>query len=169
MKESKFKYERVGKRYNHKIKDDDSTSLPISNFFKLEDNFFPAFNQFDLTKNLERINNLTEEEIRANYFQQKNFQMKNKEEKIIFSLDEVKFATSSKCDNDDNVGREYYLLNNLNDYLLPDDINSEDKSESKNKKKYELEFITQSNGKQNIFIRCLVQEDKFSSNIINSS
>lgn len=43
MKESKFKYERVGKRYNHKIKDDDSTSLPISNFFKLEDNFFPAF------------------------------------------------------------------------------------------------------------------------------
>ncbi len=168
MKESKFKYERVGKRYNHKIKDDDSTSLPISNFFKLEDNFFPAFNQFDLTKNLERINNLTEEEIRANYFQQKNFQMKNKEEKIIFSLDEVKFATSSKCDNDDNVGREYYLLNNLNDYLLPDDINSEDKSESKNKKKYELEFITQSNGKQNIFIRCLVQEDKFSSNIINN-
>ena len=48
-------------------------------------------------------------------FQKKIFQLKNYDDEYAFTIDELNFVTSSK--NNDNE-QEYYLLNNLNDYLI---------------------------------------------------
>ena len=147
--------------------------IKMTNFFDLKIDNLKVFNPYDYLKAKEHINNLTEEEIKddLNHFQKKNFQFKNKEEHIVFTLDEVKFATSSKTDDGE---QEYYLLNNLNDYLVNDEafkyiINNKDNTNNKNfNKKITLEINKQLNGKKNILIRCLVDEKKLSKNIIKN-
>ena len=51
----------------------------------------------------------------------------------------------------------------MNDYLLSDEILKDKKTN-----KITFEIIQQPNGKKNIFIRCLVQKDKISQNIIQN-
>ena len=139
------------------------SSIKMDNFFDLENIDFKVIKQYDFLKSIERINNLNEEEIKDSFnnFQKKNFVFKNKEDNIHFSLDEVKFATSSK---DDDGEQNYYLLNNLNDYLISD----ESLKEMKQNNKITFEITQQQNGKKNIFIRCLLQKDKIAQNIIEN-
>ena len=142
--------------------EDQITNIKMDNFFYLENINFNVIKQYDFLKSIERINNLCEEDIKdsLNNFQKKNFQFKNEEDNISFSLDVVKFATSSKRDDGE---QDYYLLNNLNDYLISDEILKE-----KKQNKITFEIVQQPNGKKNIFIRCLVQKDKISQNIIQN-
>ena len=142
--------------------EDQITNIKMENFFYLENINFNVIKQYDFLKSIERINNLSEEDIKdsLNNFQKKNFQFKNEEDNTSFSLDVVKFATSSKRDDGE---QDYYLLNNLNDYLISDEILKE-----KKQNKITFEIVQQPNGKKNIFIRCLVQKDKISQNIIQN-
>ena len=143
--------------------------IKMKNFFELKNENLKVFNQYDFLKAEEHIKQLSEEEIKdsLNHFQKKNFQFKNKEENIRFSLDEVEFATSSKNEDGEN---DYYLLNDLNQYLISDEnfkeyINNNDNPNNINNK-ITLEINKQPNGKKNIFIKCLVDENKFAKNIL---
>ena len=139
------------------------SSIEMKNFFfDLKNDDLKAIIPYNLERSLESIENLTEEEARdsLNHFQKKNNPFKNKEDNIFISLDEILFATSSKNDYGE---QDYYLLNNLNEYLLPDDI-----CKKKEIKKITIELKKQQNRKTNIFLRCFVQKDKFSENIIEN-
>ena len=161
----------IGKTFEHlaiqqqkynKISEDELSTIKTSNFFDLDDKNLKVINQYDFDEALKSIDNLTEEEIKdsLDHFQKKNFQFKNKENTSTFPLDEVIFASSSKNDKKE---QEYYLLNNLNEYLL-----SDEKIKDRETKKIILEIKQQQNGKKDIFIRCLVQSDKLSKNIIDN-
>ena len=162
-------FEPINKERERRIQGNKDINFPIKmkNFFELKIKNIKVFNQYDLLKAEEHIKHLSEEEIKdsLNHFQKKNFQFKNKEDNIQFTLDEVKFATSSKNDEGDN---DYYLLNNLNEYLISDEKYEDYKNNNINNinNKITLEIKKQPNGKQNIFIKCLVDEHKFSKNII---
>jgi len=164
-------FERIHHEIERRNQRNKEVNLPIKlkNFFELKNENLKVFNQYDLLKVEEHIKHLSEEEIKdsLNHFQKKNFQFKNKEDNIQFSLDEVKFATSSKNDNGET---DYYLLNNLNEYLISDETYEEYKKDNdKNNiinNKISLDIKKQPNGKKNIFIKCLVDKDKFSKNII---
>ena len=164
-------FERIHHEIERRNQRNKEVNLPIKlkNFFELKNENLKVFNQYDLLKVEEHIKHLSEEEIKdsLNHFQKKNFQFKNKEDNIQFSLDEVKFATSSKNDNGET---DYYLLNNLNEYLISDETYEEYKKDNdKNNiinNKISLDIKKQLNGKKNIFIKCLVDKDKFSKNII---
>ena len=162
-------FEPINRERERRIQGNKDINFPIKmkNFFELKTENLKVFNQYDLLKAEEHIKHLSEEEIKdsLNHFQKKNFQFKNKEDNIQFTLDEVKFATSSKNDEGDN---DYYLLNNLNEYLISDEKYEDYKNNNANNinNKITLEIKKQPNGKQNIFIKCLVDEHKFSKNII---
>ena len=157
-----FEYFKKGREIKNKIDENEISSIKMVNFFNLPNQIHKVFNQYDFLQSCKSIENLTEEEIKdnLNHFQKKNFQFKNKEDNITFSLDEIIFATSSKNDNGE---QDYYLLNNLNDYLLSEEICNQ-----REVKRITFEKMQQPNGKLNIFIRCLVQKDKLAKNIIEN-
>ena len=163
MIEKSFEYlERERQIRNNKNNEDDVTPISMDNFFELENDNLKVINQYDLLESIKRIEQLTEEDIKdpLNHFQKKNFQFKNKEDNITFTLDEVIFATSSKNDEGE---QDYYFLNNLNEYLL-----SDEKCREFEYKKITLEIKQQQNGKTNIFIRCFVEPNLISKNIIEN-
>ena len=142
----------------------------MDNFFDLKDEDLIAFNQYDLNEALKRLDSLTIDDISDDlkFFQTKDFQFRNEENETRFSLDNVKFITSSK----NNDGEEdYYLLNDLSQYLITDEmLKFKDEIENiKNpSKKILMEIITQENGKKDIYIRCQVQPNKLSKNIVDN-
>ena len=142
----------------------------MDNFFDLNDSDLIAFNQYDLNEALKRLDNLTIDDINDDlkFFQTKDFQFRNEEDETRFSLDNVKFVTSSKKNDGD---KDYYLLNDLSQYLITDEM-LKFKDELENirnpSKKILLEIITQENGKKDIYIRCQVQPNKLSKNIVDN-
>ena len=142
----------------------------MDNFFDLNDSDLIAFNQYDLNEALKRLDNLTIDDINDDlkFFQTKDFQFRNEEDETRFSLDNVKFVTSSKKNDGD---KDYYLLNDLSQYLITDEmlkIKDERENIKNPSKKILLEIITQENGKKDIYIRCQVQPNKLSKNIVDN-
>ena len=93
----------------------------MDNFFDLNDSDLIAFNQYDLNEALKRLDSLTIDDINDDlkFFQTKDFQFRNEEDETRFSLDNVKFVTSSKNKDGD---KDYYLLNDLKQYLITDEM-----------------------------------------------
>ena len=154
-------------RNNYRNIDED---IYMDNFFDLNDNDLIAFNQYDLKEALKRLDSLTIDDISDDlkFFQTKDFQFRNEEDETKFSLDNVKFVTSSRKDDGDT---DYYLLNDLKEYLISDEmLKKKDENENikKPSKKIILEIITQENGKKDIYIRCLVQPKSLSKNIVDN-
>ena len=142
----------------------------MDNFFDLKDENLIAFNQYDLNEALKRLDSLTIDDISDDlkFFQTKDFQFRNEEDETRFSLDNVKFVTSSKNNDGDE---DYYLLNDLSKYLISDEMlkfKDEIENIKKPSKKIIMEIITQENGKKDIYIRCLVQPNELSKNIVNN-
>ena len=142
----------------------------MNNFFDLNDDDLVAFNQYDLNEALKRLDNLTIDDVSDDlkFFQTKDFLFRNEEDETKFSLDNVKFVTSSKNNDGD---KDYYLLNDLSQYLISDEmLKSIDEIENIKipSKKISLEIITQENGKKEIYIRCIVDPRKLSKNIIDN-
>ena len=143
------------------------------NFFDLKEEDLFVLNPYDFNKSIERLQNLTLEEVRDDlkYFQKKEFEFRNYEEESVYTLDNIEFITSSKNEKGEN---EFYLLNNLKDYLISDKnlekINKE--KEQKNKenpeKKIIIEIKTQEGGKKSIFLKCYIDPEIFPNNIINN-
>ena len=142
--------------------DEDISSIKgLQNFFDLYGTNFKVLNPYSYSKSKEHIEKLKSDYICNSLFsfQKKTFQLKNYDDEYAFTIDELNFVTSSK--NNDNE-QEYYLLNNLNDYLISNEENED------NINRITLEIKKQPNGKKNIFIKCLVNKDKFSENIIKN-
>ena len=89
------------------------------------------------SQNLKRIESLKYEDIKDDFkhFQDnKNLELRNFEyDKYIFNLDNIKFVTSTKTNEDI---RDFYLLNDLSEYLISDEeIEKKRKKRKRNRKK----------------------------------
>ena len=184
--------------WKERITDEDN--LKFNNFFDLDKNNegFTVFNQYNLSEALKRIENLTSDDIKDDlkYFQVKDFELRNYEERNSFSLDNIKFATSSK---NEEGNKDYYLLNDLSEYLISNNENKNEKKDKKVKdtkevedtntniedtntkvedtkvddtkdidKKILLNIQTHENGKKEIFIRAFINGEKLFNNIIKN-
>ena len=140
----------------------------MKNFFDLKEEDLKVLNPYDFNKALERLNNLTLKDVKDDlqYFQKKEFDFRTYEEEVSYILKSIRFITSSKIDKDKY---EYYLLKNLNDYLV-DDNNFKNFDENKNKeiKKLSLEIKNGEMGQREILLIIYVNPEKLSKNIIEN-
>ena len=111
------------------------------NFFDLKEEDLQVLNPYNFDDAIKRLTNLTLEEVTDDlkYFQKKEFEFRAYEEEVSYSLKNIKFITSSKIDENEN---EYYILENLGEYL----VNDFDKD--KTHKKIELEIKNGEKGKK---------------------
>ena len=153
-----------------KRREGDIDEIEFENFFDLKDEQLKVLNPYDLDEALKRIDSLTYDDIKDDlrYFQVKDLELRNYEENNIFTLDNIKFVTSSKTNNGE---KEYYLLNDLSEYLISDDDlkkRNEKKDNKRPDKKIVLEIQTQEKSKKSIIIKCLIDAKKLSKNIIDN-
>ena len=153
-----------------KRREGDIDEIEFENFFDLKDEQLKVLNPYDLDEALKRIDSLTYDDIKDDlrYFQVKDLELRNYEENNIFTLDNIKFVTSSKTNNGE---KEYYLLNDLSEYLISDEDlkkRNEKKDNKRPDKKIVLEIQTQEKSKKSIIIKCLIDAKKLSKNIIDN-
>lgn len=99
-------------------------------FFDLKEEDLKILNPYNFNKALECLNNLALADVKndLHYF--------HGEEEVSYSLKGIKFIISSKISKDEY---EYYLLENLNDYLVDDnDFKNYDDNKNKDIKKISL-------------------------------
>ena len=140
----------------------------MKNFFDLKEEDLKVLNPYDFNKALERLNNLTLKDVKDDlqYFQKKEFDFRTYEEEVSYSLKSIQFITSSKIDKDKY---EYYLLKNLNDYLVDDnDFKNLDENKNKEIKKLSLEIKNGEMGQREILLIIYVNPEKLSKNIIEN-
>ena len=140
----------------------------MKNFFDLKEEDLKVLNPYDFNKALERLNNLTLKDVKDDlqYFQKKEFDFRTYEEEVSYSLKSIQFITSSKIDKDKY---EYYLLKNLNDYLVDDnDFKNFDENKNKEIKKLSLEIKNGEMGQREILLIIYVNPEKLSKNIIEN-
>ena len=142
------------------------------NFFDLKEDDLIVLNPYNFDEAIKRLENLTLEEVQDDlkYFQKKEFDFRNYEEEVIYSLENIKFITSSKNNNGDS---EFFILNDLSQYLISDEelekkLEKENNNKDNMNKKISFEIKSKEGGKKEIFIKCLVNPKKFSENIIKN-
>ena len=103
-------------------KNENVEHLEFKNFFELKDEDLNVINPYSFEEALKRINSIEYDDIKDDlkYFQDnKNLELRNyDDENNVFSLDNIKFVTSTKNDDDK---KDYFLLNDLSDYLISDE------------------------------------------------
>ena len=79
---------------NQKKNNDDG--FEMKNFFDLKDEDLIVLNPYNFEEAIKRLENLTLEDVQDDlkYFQKKEFEFRNYEEECVYSIDNVKFATS---------------------------------------------------------------------------
>ena len=140
----------------------------MKNFFDLKEEDLKVLNPYDFNKALERLNNLTLKDVKDDlqYFQKKEFDFRTYEEEVSYSLKSIQFITASKIDKDKY---EYYLLKNLNDYLVDDnDFKNFDENKNKEIKKLSLEIKNGEMGQREILLIIYINPEKLSKNIIEN-
>ena len=153
----------------------DISEIEFENFFDLDkDNKgLEVLNPYSFEEAMKRIDSLTFDDIKEDlkYFQVKHLELRNYEDINTFSLSNIKFITSSI--NKDGK-KDFYLLNDLSEYLLTEEDlkekeeNEENDKKGEHKKKIFLSINTQDNGKQFIIIKCLIQANILAKNIIDN-
>ncbi len=144
--------------------------IDFKNFFDMDEKEFEVLNPYSLEESMQRIDSLTFDDIKDDlkYFQVKDLVLRNDEETNSFSLNNIKFVTSSI----NNEGKkDFYLLNDLSKYLLTEEqlkIKQEKEKKDFPDKNIILEINTQENGKKSIIIKCLVEANLLSENIIDN-
>ena len=144
--------------------------INFQNFFDMDEKEFEVLNPYSLEESMQRIDSLTFDDIKDDlkYFQVKDLVLRNDEETNLFSLNNIKFVTSSI----NNEGKkDFYLLNDLSNYLLTEEqlkIKQEKEKKDFPDKSIILEINTQENGKKSIIIKCLVEANLLSENIIDN-
>ena len=144
-----------------------SERFPMVNFFDLKDEDLVVLNPYDFNAAINRLKNLTIEDVKDDlrHFQKKEFEFRNYEEENSFSLDKIRFITSTKNENDS----DFILLKDLSDYLIPEKKSNKEKDDPNNKdipdKRISLDIKSQEGGKKEILIKCLVDPRKLSENI----
>ena len=145
---------------NREAKKHEVDDIDFENFFKLKKKNLNVFNQYDLNKTLKRIENLKYDDIfdDLNGFQVKDLELRNYEDINKFTLDNVKFLTSSVNSEEK---KDFYLLNDLYDYIIYDNDNK-----SKKKIKFKIQMLE--NGKKFIIIKIPIDGEKLSENILSN-
>ena len=92
----------------------------MKNFFDLKEEDLQVLNPYNFDEAIKRLENLTLEDVQDDlkHFQKKEFEFRNYEEENVYSIDNVKFVTSSKNADGEN---EFYVLNDLSEYLISDE------------------------------------------------
>ena len=146
----------------------------MKNFFDLKDEELVVLNPYNFDEAIKRLENLTLEDVQDDlqYFQKKEFEFKNYEEECSYSIDNIKFATSSKNEKGED---EFFVINDLSNYLISDEqlkIKTEyERSNNNNEfadKKIVLEIKSKEGGKKEIYIKISVDPKKISENIIKN-
>ena len=142
----------------------ESERFPMVNFFDLKDEDLIVLNPYDFNAAIDRLKSLTIDEVKDDlrHFQKKEFEFRNYEEENSFSLDKIRFVTSTKNENDS----DFILLKDLSDYLIPEEIIKSNKDISD--KRISLDIKSQEGGKKEILIKCLVDPRKLSENIFSN-
>ena len=122
----------VNFRDNQINKNEYVDQFEFTNFFELKDEDLKVINPYSLEEALKRINSIEYDDIKDDlkYFQDnKNLELRNyDDEHNVFTLDNIKFVTSTKNDDDK---KDFYLLNDLSDYLISDeDIRKKEEMEN---------------------------------------
>jgi hypothetical protein len=144
-----------------------SERFPMVNFFDLKDEDLVVLNPYDFNAAINRLKNLTIEDVKDDlrHFQKKEFEFRNYEEENSFSLDKIRFITSTK----NEIDSDFILLKDLSDYLIPEKKSNKEKDDPNNKdipdKRISLDIKSQEGGKKEILIKCLVDPRKLSENI----
>ena len=146
--------------------------IDMINFFDLKDEDLIVLNPYNFDEAIKRLENLTLEEVQDDlkYFQKKEFDFRNYEEETIYSLENIEFITSTKNNNGED---EFIILKDFKDYLISDEeLKKKKEKENNNKdnldKKIALEIKSKEGGKKEILVKCLVDPEKFSENIITN-
>ena len=151
-----------------------NNDIKMINFFDLKEEDLIVLNPYSFTDAMKRLENLTVEEAMDDlkHFQKKEFEFRNYEEESSYSLENIKFLTSSKNENGEN---DFFLLQDLSNYLISDeDLKDKIKNEKDNKnrdlidKKIILEIKSKEGGKKEIYLKCFVDPSKLSENIIKN-
>ena len=149
-----------------------SDDFKMINFFDLKEDDLIVLNPYNFDEAIKRLENLTLEEVQDDlkYFQKKEFDFRNYEEETVYTLENIKFITSSKKNDGED---EFFILNDLDKYLISDEELAKKKDRENNNKdnldkKINFEIKTKEGGKKEILIKCLVDPKKFSKNIIQN-
>ena len=149
-----------------------NNDFEMINFFDLKDDDLIVLNPYNFDEAIKRLESLTLEEVQDDlkYFQKKEFDFRNYEEETVYSLENVKFITSTKKNNGED---EFLSLNDLKGYLISDEeLQKKRDKENNNKdnsdKKITLEIRTKEGGKKEILVKCLVNPKKFTENVIKN-
>ena len=135
------------------------------NFFDLKEEDLIVLNPYDFDKTLERLNNLTLDDVKDDlkHFQKKEFEFRTYEEEVSYTLKNIRILTSSKNDKNED---EYFLLKNLEDYILPSEKDDKYFEGNKENKKIELQIKNGERGKKTILLIMYVDPEKLSENIL---
>ena len=137
--------------------------MEMINFFDLKDEDLIVLNPYDFDKALERLNNLTLDDVKDDlkHFQKKEFEFRTYEEEVSYTLKNIRILTSSKNDKNED---EYFELKNLEDYLQIYENRDKNCEEIK---KIELHIKNGERGKKSILLILRVDPEKLSENILS--
>ena len=138
------------------------------NFFDLNEEDFVVLNPYDFDKALERLNNLTLDDVKDDlkHFQKKEFEFRTYEEEVSYTLKNIQILTSSKNDKNED---EYFVLKNLENYLLSiEKLEKCDEPGKKENKIIELKIENHERGRKTILLIIRVDPDKLSDNIVKN-
>ena len=150
------------------IDKNEKDGFEMKNFFDLKEEDLYVLNPYNFEEALKRLENLTLEDVQDDlkHFQKKQFEFRNYEEETSYSLNGVKFLTSSKNEQGEN---DFYILNDLSKYLISDqELDKKNENKENKENKMTLEIKSQEGGKKQIFIKILVEPQKFLKNILDN-
>ena len=142
--------------------------MEMINFFDLNEEDFVVLNPYDFDKALERLNNLTLDDVKDDlkHFQKKEFEFRTYEEEVSYTLKNIQILTSSKNDKNED---EYFVLKNLENYLISvERLEKLDEPGNKENKIIELKIENHERGRKTILLIIRVDPDKLSDNIVKN-
>ena len=142
--------------------------VEMKNFFDLKDEDLIVLNPYNFDEAINRLQNLTLEEVKDDlkHFQKKDFEFRTYEEEVSYTLQNIRFITSSRNDKNEN---EYFVLKDLEDYLAKDEnMNNFEVNKNKENKKITLEIRNGEKGRKEILLIVYVNPEKLSKNLIEN-
>ena len=133
--------------------------MEMINFFDLNEEDFVVLNPYDFDKALERLNNLTLDDVKDDlkHFQKKEFEFRTYEEEVSYTLKNIQILTSSKNDKNED---EYFVLKNLENYLISvERLEKLDEPGNKENKIIELKIENHERGRKTILFIIRVDPD----------
>ena len=165
------------------------SDLIFINFFDIDPNTFIILNPYNLDNALKSIENITEQQYKNNYLNdyfKKDFEFKEYEEDINFSIDNISFLSSTLLDNNDPILKHsskiikmqelYFAFISLvnfdkNNLIVKQNINialNENEMEEIYDTGINFKLMNKDEGKKEIIIKCSVNAEILEKNIVDN-